>query len=115
MSRPLIRSLAPPARQPAAPSVSPPYDLKGKRLSAANAPANSLQARPQRTLAGATLLQIVPALREEPLGHAAIDTALTLLQSGARAIIASDGGALVGELRAFGGEWLPMPNETWNP
>ena len=38
-----------------------------------------------------------------------------LLQSGARAIVAGEGGPLVGELRAFGGEWLPMPNDTFNP
>jgi len=68
-----------------------------------------------RTLAGATILQIVPALRDDPAGHAAVDIALTLLQSGARAIIAGDGGQLVGELRAFGGEWLPMANDTVNP
>ena len=68
-----------------------------------------------RSLAGATILQLVPALRDDPAGHAAVDIALTLLQSGARAIIAGDGGPLVGELRAFGGEWLPMPNDTINP
>ena len=68
-----------------------------------------------RSLAGATILQLVPALRDDPPGHAAVDIALTLLQSGARAIIAGDGGPLVGELRAFGGEWLPMPNDTFNP
>jgi glycosyltransferase involved in cell wall biosynthesis len=68
-----------------------------------------------RSLAGATILQLVPALRDDPVGRAAVDIALTLLQSGARAIIAGDGGPLVGELRAFGGEWLPMPNDTFNP
>jgi len=68
-----------------------------------------------RSLAGATILQLVPALRDDTAGHAAVDIALTLLQSGARAIIAGDGGPLVGELRAFGGEWLPMPNDTFNP
>lgn len=68
-----------------------------------------------RSLAGATVLQIVPALRDDPAGHAAIDIASTLLQSGARAIIAGDGGPLVGELRALGGEWLPMVNDTINP
>ena len=68
-----------------------------------------------RSLAGATILQLVPALRDDPAGHAAVDIALTLLQSGARAIVAGDGGPLVGELRAFGGEWLPMRNETFNP
>src|SRR5690606_33735145 len=65
-----------------------------------------------RSLAGATILQLVPALRDDPAGHAAVDIAFTLLQSGARAIVAGDGGPLVGELRAIGGEWLPMPNDT---
>jgi glycosyltransferase involved in cell wall biosynthesis len=74
----------------------------------------ALRAKP-RSLAGATILQIVPALRDDPAGHAAVDIAMTLLQSGARAIIAGDGGPLVGDLRAFGGEWLPMPNDTINP
>lgn len=71
-------------------------------------------ARP-RSLAGATILQLVPALRDDPAGHAAVDIAMTLVQAGARAIIAGDGGPLVGELRALGGEWLPMPNDTVNP
>ncbi len=69
----------------------------------------------RRSLAGATILQLVPALRDDPAGHTAMDIALALLQSGARAIVAGEGGALVGELRAFGGEWLPMPNDTYNP
>jgi glycosyltransferase involved in cell wall biosynthesis len=68
-----------------------------------------------RSLAGATILQLVPALSDDPAGHAAVEIALALMQSGARAIIAGDGGPLVGELRAFGGEWLPLPNDTWNP
>jgi len=72
------------------------------------------RARP-RSLAGATILQIVPALGDDPAGHAAVEIALTLLQAGARAIVAGDGGPLVGELRAFGGEWLPLPNDLWNP
>jgi glycosyltransferase involved in cell wall biosynthesis len=93
------------------PTVSPPYDLKGKRLIAANA----ARRQAPRTLAGATILQIVPVLRDEPHAHAAVDTARTLLSAGARAIVAGDGGPLVGELRAFGGEWLPMPNQSVNP
>jgi glycosyltransferase involved in cell wall biosynthesis len=68
-----------------------------------------------RSLTGATILQLVPALRDDPASHAAIDIALTLLQSGARAIVAGEGGPLVGELRAFGGEWLPMATDTANP
>lgn len=68
-----------------------------------------------RSLAGATILQLVPSLRDDPAGHAAVDIALTLLQAGARAMVAGDGGPLVGELRAFGGEWLPMISDTLNP
>ena len=68
-----------------------------------------------RSLAGATILQLAPALRDDPPGRTAVDIALTLLQSGARAIVASEGGPLVGELRAFGGEWLPLANDTLNP
>ena len=68
-----------------------------------------------RSLTGATILQMVPALRDDPASHAAIDIALTLLQAGARAIVAGEGGPLVGELRAFGGEWLPMATDTANP
>lgn len=68
-----------------------------------------------RSLSGATILQLAPALRDDPAGHAAVEIALTLLQAGARAIVAGDGGPLAGELRALGGEWLPMINETFNP
>jgi glycosyltransferase involved in cell wall biosynthesis len=74
-----------------------------------------MSAATRRSLAGATILQLVPALRDDPAGHAAVDIALTLLQSGARAIVAGEGGSLVGELRAFGGEWLPMATDTINP
>jgi glycosyltransferase involved in cell wall biosynthesis len=68
-----------------------------------------------RSLAGATVLQLVPALHDDPAGNAAVDIALTLLQSGARAIVAGDEGALVGKLCAFGGDWLPMTHHTINP
>src|ERR1700716_3213409 len=68
-----------------------------------------------RTLAGATILQIVPALREEPVARTAVNVAYGLLQSGARALIAADDGALVAELKAFGGEWVPLVNATANP
>ena len=56
----------------------------------------------RRSLAGATVLQLVPARRDDPPGHTAVDIALALLQSGARAVVAGEGGPLVGELRAFG-------------
>src|SRR5215831_12872812 len=68
-----------------------------------------------RTLAGATILQIVPAMREEPVARTAVNVAYALLQSGARALVAADDGPLVAELKAFGGEWVPLINATVNP
>jgi glycosyltransferase involved in cell wall biosynthesis len=68
-----------------------------------------------RSLAGATILQLVPGLHDDPAGNAAVDIALILLQAGARAIVVGDEGALVGRLCAFGGEWLPMTHNTINP
>ncbi len=73
-----------------------------------------LQGHP-RSLAGATILQVAPSLRDGPSGNAAVDIALTLLQAGARAIVAGDDGPLVNELRAFGAEFVRMPNDTLNP
>src|ERR1700722_2606860 len=70
---------------------------------------------PRRTLAGATILQIVPAMYEEPRSRAALNVAFALLQAGARALVADADGPLVGELRAYGGEWVDLRNETINP
>jgi glycosyltransferase involved in cell wall biosynthesis len=70
---------------------------------------------PPRTLAGATVLQIVPALREGPVARTAVNVAYALLQSGARALIAAEDGPLVAELTAFGGDWVPLDNDTFNP
>jgi glycosyltransferase involved in cell wall biosynthesis len=67
------------------------------------------------SLAGATVLQLLPALGEDAVAHAVVDIALGLLQARARVIVAGDGGPLVGDLRAFGGEWLPMHIDTVNP
>ncbi len=69
----------------------------------------------RRSLAGTTILQLVPALRDDPRGRGAVDIALAVLQSGARAIVAGDNGPLVGDLRGIGGEWLPMRTDTFNP
>lgn len=68
-----------------------------------------------RTLAGATILQIVPALDEEPDARAALNVAHMLLQAGARTLVASREGPLVNELNAYGGEWIPLAGESANP
>jgi glycosyltransferase involved in cell wall biosynthesis len=70
---------------------------------------------PPRTLAGATILQIVPALREDAVARTAVDVAHALLQWGARALIAAEGGPLVNELTAAGAEWIPFANIAFNP
>lgn len=91
-------------------SLSPQRGPKGKGPLVRLAP----RAQP-RSLAGATVLQLAPGLSDDPAGHAAIDIALTLIQSGARAIVAGPGGPLVDELHGFGAEWIPMPNDGFNP
>ena len=72
------------------------------------------RARP-RTLPGATVLQIVPALVEDHGARMAADAAFALLRSGARAIIAGGDGPLVSEIQAFGAEWVRLECETDNP
>ena len=68
-----------------------------------------------RTLAGATVLQIVPALREEPAARTALNVAAALREIGARALVAAEDGPLVAELTASDGEWVPLVNATVNP
>jgi glycosyltransferase involved in cell wall biosynthesis len=68
-----------------------------------------------RTLAGATVLQIVPSLRDTSLARTTISTARALVQVGGRAIVAGERGELVDELKSFGGEWLPFASTTHNP
>jgi glycosyltransferase involved in cell wall biosynthesis len=66
-------------------------------------------------LSGATILQMVPALCEEPNARAAISVAQMLLQSGARALVAGREGPLVADLKARGGEWVSFATDTANP
>jgi len=68
-----------------------------------------------RKLAGATVLQLVPSLGGDPLGRAALNIAQALLRAGARAIIAAEGGALVTELEAAGGQWIELADAKLNP
>ena len=68
-----------------------------------------------RQLAGATVLQVVPALRGDPVGRAALDVARALLRAGGRAIVAGEGGALVAELETAGGEWIELVDAAFDP
>jgi glycosyltransferase involved in cell wall biosynthesis len=66
-------------------------------------------------LAGLTILQIIPELSAGGAETAAIDIAAALAEVGAKALVASEGGRMAGELRANGGIWLPFPARTKNP
>ena len=66
-------------------------------------------------LAGRTVLQIIPELDTGGAERTAIDVAAGLVAVGARALVASEGGRLVGELQTQGGEWIPFPAATKNP
>jgi glycosyltransferase involved in cell wall biosynthesis len=68
-----------------------------------------------RTLAGATILQIVPSLRDEVTARTAVHVAQALRASGARALVAAGSGPLADHVRACGGEWISLANDTANP
>jgi glycosyltransferase involved in cell wall biosynthesis len=68
-----------------------------------------------RTLAGATVLQIARTLADSSEARAVVDVARALVLAGARAIVAAGPGALVEELKSFGGEWAPIAGAVANP
>ncbi len=77
-------------------------------LTAAESAATPL---PGRTLAGSTVLLIVPALDGGARARSTLSIARALVQAGARAIVASEHGEHLDELKGFGGEWLPLSTE----
>jgi len=66
-------------------------------------------------LAGRTVLQIIPDLEAGGAERTAVDVAEGLAAAGARALVASQGGRLVGELQTKGGIWVPFPAASKNP
>ncbi|GJD48164.1 D-inositol 3-phosphate glycosyltransferase [Methylobacterium crusticola] len=66
-------------------------------------------------LAGRTVLQIIPDLDAGGAERTAVDVAAALAAVGARALVATEGGRLVGELQAKGGVWVPFPARSKNP
>ncbi len=68
-----------------------------------------------RTVAGSTVLQIVPSLGPSPASRIAINVAHALVRAGGRAIVAGEDGTLINELNGFGGEWLAYADTTFNP
>jgi glycosyltransferase involved in cell wall biosynthesis len=72
-------------------------------------------ARSPAELRGRTILQIVPELDAGGAERTAVDIAAGLVQAGARALVATEGGRLIAELQAKGGSWIPFPAKTKNP
>jgi glycosyltransferase involved in cell wall biosynthesis len=66
-------------------------------------------------LQGRTVLQIIPELETGGAERTTVDIAAAIAELGARALVATEGGRLVGELQAKGGEWLPFPAASKNP
>jgi glycosyltransferase involved in cell wall biosynthesis len=66
-------------------------------------------------LAGRTVLQIIPALDAGGAERTTVDVAEALARIGARALVATEGGRLVGELQAKGGAWIQFPAGIKNP
>jgi glycosyltransferase involved in cell wall biosynthesis len=66
-------------------------------------------------LQGRTVLQIIPELAAGGAERTTVDVAAGLVAAGARALVATEGGRLVGELQAKGGIWLDFPAATKNP
>ena len=68
-----------------------------------------------KPLQGRTILQIIPDLNAGGAERTTVDIAEALAHAGARALVATTGGRLVGELQAKGGIWVPFPAATKNP
>ena len=66
-------------------------------------------------LAGRTILQIVPPLDAGGDERATLAVTAALAETGARALVATDAGALAGELQAIGGLFVRFPAATKNP
>ena len=69
----------------------------------------------RRSLAGRTILQIIPHIDAGGAERTTIDVAAALVRAGARALVASQGGRLAAELQAAGGVAIPFPAASKNP
>jgi glycosyltransferase involved in cell wall biosynthesis len=69
----------------------------------------------ESSLAGRTILQIVPDLNSGGAERTTLEIAEALAGVGARSLVAAQGGRMVSELQAKGGVWLPFPAGSKNP
>jgi glycosyltransferase involved in cell wall biosynthesis len=84
-------------------------------VSVAARPAGASFPTSAHPLSGRTILQIIPDLVAGGAERTAVDVAAGLAQVGARPVVATTGGRLVGELQAKGGIWAPFPASAKNP
>jgi glycosyltransferase involved in cell wall biosynthesis len=84
-------------------------------VSVAARPAGASFPTSAHPLSGRTILQIIPDLEAGGAERTAVDVAAGLAQVGARPVVATTGGRLVGELQAKGGIWAPFPASAKNP
>ena len=75
----------------------------------------ALSASLQHPLAGRTILQVIPDLEAGGAERTTVDVAAGLSQAGARALVATEGGRLVGELQAKGGSGCRFPAADQEP
>jgi glycosyltransferase involved in cell wall biosynthesis len=61
------------------------------------------------------LLQVIPELETGGAEQTTLDVARAVVQAGGRAIVASRGGRMAGELQARGGELVALPVQSKNP
>ena len=80
-----------------------------------SSPSQDASIGPVPELAGRTILQIIPELNAGGAERTTIDVAAALVASGARALVACEGGRLVSELQARGGLWIPFSAKSKNP
>lgn len=67
------------------------------------------------SVAGQTILQVIPELAAGGAERTVIEMTEAISEAGGRALIASEGGRLVGDVKAAGGEHIEMPLATKNP
>lgn len=65
--------------------------------------------------ARATILQIIPRLDTGGAELSTLEITDAVVQAGGRALVATEGGRLAGEVAALGGEMIPFPAGTKNP
>jgi len=66
-------------------------------------------------LSGRTILQVIPDLEAGGAERTTVDVAGAIVAAGGRALVASRGGRLEGELAAAGGELIRIPAHSKNP